>query len=156
VKTCALLLLGMLIASTAGCSPPEAAATPTHEPVPPTPTPAPPAPTPAYTVATSAEQVLGLWRLPSAYVRFDADGRQLYALELDDLESSPNVISTYRFQGDRMIIQEVSASGVPPCGGEIGTYQVRILPNGDLNVIVFSDACEVRARENQGEYMPVK
>jgi hypothetical protein len=141
---------------------------PTATPVPPTPTPVPPTATPtpkpptatptqAFTLATSAEEILGTWGAGNYfYIRFDRDGTFRQAHALDKLDSQPYAISSYQFEGTKMVITEVSVSGAPTCGRKIGSYEIQLLESGNIRIVAIKDQCVPRAGDIAGEYEPVR
>jgi len=133
-------------------------------PVPPaaTPTPRPPTaaarPTQEFTLATSAQEILGTWRAGNYYLRFDTDGTFRAAHALDKLDNQPYAIVSYQFEGTKMVIADISVSGVPPCGEEIGSYEVRLLESGNMQILLIKDQCTQRAGDIGGRarvYEPV-
>lgn len=132
-----------------------AVANPTVRPSAPTPIPAA-TPTKVYVVATSEEQVIGVWHKGSNHIRFDADGTSRQAYALDKLENDPIALSSYTFDGNKMVTVEVSVFGVPGCQGRAGTYELRLLEGGTLYIVTIKDGCEPRAKETEGQYEPVK
>jgi hypothetical protein len=133
-----LLLVALLVAC--------ASATPT--PTPPRPT-ATPAPTPV--LATSGEQIVGTWVGTGAaadrlYQRFNPDGTVQAATTLEKLNSTPGAELTFRFEGTQFLLTEVSATGLPSCSAKTGTYQVQLLPDGNIKFVKVQDACAPRAR----------
>lgn len=116
------------------------------------------APTQAFTLATSAEQIVGTWtwRLGTGYARFDEDGTLREAHALDELDSQPFGISSYQFEGTRIVMKEVSVSGVPSCGESTGSYEIRLLESGNLRVEVLEDECSHRVGSVAREYEPVR
>jgi len=145
--------------------PPTATPTPkpptaTPIPVPPTATPTqkPPTATPtqAFPLATSAEEIVGTWLVGRYYIRFDKDGTFRQADALDKLDSQSYAISSYQFEGTKMVITEVSVSGVPTCGKKIGIYEIQLLESGNIRVVAIKDQCAPRAGDIAGEYKPVR
>ena len=126
----------------------------------PTPTPPPPTPVPTPTpvLATRAEQIIGTWFGTAAdgmYQRFSLDGTNQTARSLDSLNSSPDAECTFRFEGTQFILTEVKSPGLPPCGAKTGTYQVQLLPNGNIKFVKVQDSCAPRARTTAQEHKPV-
>lgn len=136
--------LTLIVSFAVGCGAPVAT------PVPPTAT-----PTQVFTLAASADQIVGTWRAGSNYIRFDSDGTFRQAHVLDELDSQPYAISSYQFEGTRMAIAEVSVSGVPTCGKKVGDYEIRLLESGNIR-IAGQDQCAPRSGEIAGEYEPVR
>jgi len=116
----------------------------------------------AETLATSAEKIFGTWVTSSCwagtcYMRFDKDGTMREAMAPDELDSQPYVINSYQFKGKKMIITEVSVSGVPSCGeNKTGTYEIHLLESGNIRIVAIDDQCGGRADDMQNEYKPVR
>jgi hypothetical protein len=125
--------------------------TATLKPEPPTAT-----PTQAFTLATSAEEIVGTWHDPAGYTRFYEDGTFHAARVLDKLDSQPYAINEFRFEGTRMFIKEISVSGVPPCGDTTGIYEVRLLEGGKIQIVAIKDKCSPRRGEMATVYEPVR
>ena len=148
-NVCLVLALALLVAL-AACSAPA-----------PTPTPAPPTPTPAPTpvLATSAEQIAGTWWGMAAdgmYQRINKDGTWLTGTSLQSLANGGDAELTFRFEGTQLILTEVKATGLPPCAAKTGTYQVQLLPNGNIKFLKVQDSCGPRARTMAQEHKPVR
>ena len=146
-------------------APPEPTATqvePTATPVPPTTTPtarpltATPTTTQVFTLVTSAEEIIGTWYSGMYYIRFDRDETFRQARALDKLDNQPYSISSYQFEETRMVIAEVSVSGVPPCGKEIGSYEIRLVDSGNIQIVSIKDRCTHRAGDIARVYEPVR
>ena len=167
----AMLILLLLV----GCSAPAAEPTPepptaTYTPILPTgtPTPVPPTATPTiepptatptdvFVLATSADEILGTWvRSGVLYIRFDSDGTFRQAHAPDQLDGQPYAISSYQFEGTELVTMEISVSGVPSCGKKIGRYEIRLLENGDIQIVEIKDQCPPRAGDTAGVYEPVR
>jgi len=114
------------------------------------------APTYAFMQVTSAEEVIGTWFVGMYYIRFDEAGTFRQAHALETLDSQPYAISSYDFDGTKMVTQEISVSGVPSCGNQTGSYELRLLENGNLQILVIEDRCTGRALDTAGEYRPVR
>lgn len=121
-----------------------------------TPIPRTATPTEAFTLATSAENIVGTWVVGSYFIRFDKDGTFRQARALDELASHPYAITSYQFEDTKMVIKEVSVSGVPTCGKKIGNYEIQLLKSGNIRIVPIKDECKPRARDIAGEYEPVR
>jgi hypothetical protein len=120
----------------------------TRTPLPPTAT----APEP-YTVVTTLEQVIGTWRFSdSDFTRFYDDGTYHDAYTLARLDSDPYAVNKIEFEDGHLVAREVSVSGVPPCGGKVGIYELRLLQSGRMQIVVVKDTCGPRAADTQGIY----
>ena len=114
-------------------------------------------PTQAYTLATSADEIIGTWVGSEIfYVRFDSDGTYRQAHSLEKLEIEPYAISSYQFEGTEIVTMEISVSGVPSCGNKIGRYEIRLLENGNIQIVEIKDQCPPRAGDTIGIYEPVR
>lgn len=134
-------------------------ATPTPEPPTATPTPVPPTATAtqAFTLATTAEEIVGTWLKGGAYyIRFYEDGTFHQAHALDKLESQSYAISKFWFEGTQMFTEEISVSGVPSCGKKTGIYEIRLLEDDNIQISSIKDQCSPRAGDTSGEYQPVR
>lgn len=118
---------------------------------------APPSATPTSKIklATSAEDVLGLWHRGSLFIRFDEDGtfRQAHSQEALD---TPFAISSYQFEGTTLNIMEVSVSGVRSCGTKVGIYEIQLLETGNIKIVTIKEQCSPRAGDTTGEYEPIR
>ncbi len=170
ILTCLMGMIGVF----AACTGPQPNA-PTSGPTPGPPTAVPPAstvrsiqptatdtigpptytPSPAFTLATSAQEIIGTWRERSLYIRFDEDGTFRQAHALDTLDSRPYAISSYHFEGTTLVTTALSVSGVPSCGDVVGSYEIRLLENGNILITTIQDACSPRAGDTAGEKEPV-
>jgi hypothetical protein len=128
----------------------------------PTATPTPPAPTLAATavLATSADQIVGTWLGIGAdgmYQRFNQDGTWQVARVLENLASKPDAELTFRFEGTQLILTEVKATGLPSCDpNNTATYQVELLPNGNIKFVRVKEPCIPRGRTTAREHQPVR
>lgn len=113
-------------------------------------------PTQAFTLASSAEEVIGTWAKGNYYIRFDEDGTFRQAHSLNQLDSQPYAISSYQFEGLEMVTVGISVSGVPSCGDKVGTYEIRLFESGKIKIATIRDQCGPRAGDVAGEYEPVR
>ena len=162
----ALRTLGVLAVAInlASCSPPQAPTEvlpeppPSHPPptsttLPPTPTAPPPTAPEPYSVVTDAEQIIGTWKFSDTdFTRFYEDGTIHDANSLGQLDADPFAVNSYEFEDGRLIARELSVSGVPPGGGKVGSYEIRLLHLGQIQIVVIKDACVPRAGDTQGIY----
>jgi hypothetical protein len=123
-----------------------------------TPTPVSPTATPTqtFTLITSTEDIVGTWHAGNYYIRFDKDGTFRQAHALDKLDSQPYTIISYQFEGTKMVITEVSVSGVPTCGIKTGSYEIRLLESGSIRIEAIKDECTQRRNDISKEYEPVR
>jgi hypothetical protein len=113
-------------------------------------------PTEVYTLATSADEILGMWVGSGVfYIRFDGDGTFRQAHSLEEL-GEPYATSAFQFEGTEFVTTEISVSGVPSCGEKVGRYKIQLLENGNIQIIEIKDQCAPRAGDTVGEYEPAK
>ena len=130
----ALVASGLLILS--GCA--TRAPSPTK-----TPMPAP--------LATSADDVIGLWQEgdPSGgsysnFLQFDEDGTyRVGSGSLASLEDGPQELGRFTLEGG--LVTFVASDESPLCAGQSGTYEVRLLELGRLGFSLREDQCDLRA-----------
>ncbi|MFC2046247.1 hypothetical protein ACFLTC_01840 [Chloroflexota bacterium] len=111
-----------------------------------------------FTLATSAEEIVGTWQAGFGRyrIRFDEDETFRQARELDELDSKPYAINSYQFDGTKMVAKDIRVSGVPSCGKKIGSYEIRLLESGNIWIVAIEDSCEARANDIAREYGPVR
>ncbi len=107
-------------------------------------------------IATSAAEILGTWHSGSShYIRFDDNGTFRQAISQEKLESTAYSVCSYRFEGEKMIVLEISVSGVPSCGTASGQYKVTLLESGNIQIATVADDCSARSADIGREYEPV-
>jgi len=109
-----------------------------------------------FTLATYAEEIVGTWFAGNFFIRFDKDGTFRQAHALDKLDSQPYAISSYQFEGTKIVTTEISVSGVPSCGKKIGSYEIQLLESGNIRIVAIKDQCAPRAGDIAGEYEPLR
>jgi hypothetical protein len=107
---------------------------------------------------TSEEDIVGTWhsRAKEVYLCFYGEGTMHQASSLDRLEGQPSAVNAIEFEGTRMFVKTVSVSGVIPCeDDEVGVYEVRLLPDGKLQIKIVEETCRARANHTALTYEPV-
>ena len=129
--------------------------------------PKPPATTsPASRLATSIGEIAGTWFTkdcyfyPGCYLRIDKDGTTRQARTPDKLDNEPYARNSFEFKATEMAVTEVGVSAdISPsgkvCGGAIGRYQVQLLENGNIRIVLIEDQCD-RKLDFPGQYSPVR
>ena len=142
--------------------PPEPTATqvePSVTPIPPTATPTvrslTATPTQVFTLVTSAEEIVGTWLGAAFCIRIYEDGTLNKAWSLDKLDSHPYAVSKFWFEGTQMFMEQISVSGVPSCGKEIGIYEIRLLEDDNIQISTIKDQCSHRVNFTRGIFEPV-
>ena len=131
---------------------------PTATAVPPTRTPTPtvsatPAPTPV--LATRAKDIIGTWfglGTDGLYQRFYENGTCQTGVSAESVD----VECTFRFEGTQVIITEVKAIGLPPCGSKTSIYEVQLLPTSNIRFVKVQDSCAPRARSTAQEHKRIR
>jgi len=118
----------------------------------------PTAPPPAFTLATSIKDITGTWHNEGAgvYLRFYEDGTLNNADSAEKLDNQPYARSEIRFAGTQMSLKETAVDGVPSCGDALGLYEVRLLPDGKIEIVAIEDQCPPRATDTALEFEPVR
>jgi len=93
--------------------------------------------TQAFTLATSAEEIVGTWVVGSYYLRFDKDGTFRQADALQQLEDQPYAISSYQFRGDENDHNRSLGFRRSTCGKKIGSYEIRLLESGNIRIVAI-------------------
>ncbi len=139
------------LAEASPSNPPPTSTTPPSTPTAPPPTKVPPPPSATapepYAVVMEAEQLIGTWMgSESDFTRFYEDGTYREATSLTLLDDAPFAISKYEFEAGRFITREVSVSGVPSCGGKVGSYEIRLLQSGNLQIVLIIELLRGQSR----------
>ena len=168
VTLVALLLVGcaapastpapVLQPATPTAVPPTVAPTPLPPTVTPTAIPPTSTSTPDYIKATSLADILGTWYNPNKklYLRFYEDGILHHSHSLDEIDAAPHAKNEVWFEGTQMSLKTIEVSGVPPCGDKIGVYELRLYPEGNLQIMKIKDSCPQRAGEMALPFTPVR
>jgi hypothetical protein len=142
------VMVTMLVVLAAACGPAQTSTT------------APPttAPTQAFTLATSIKDVVGTWynEGTGVYLRFYEDGTLHNADSPESLDNQPYATSEIRFEGTQMSLIETAVAGVPSCGDALGLYEVRLLPDGKIQIVTIEDQCPPRAGDTALVFEPVR
>jgi hypothetical protein len=125
----------------------------------PTPTPVPPTATPVPVLATRAEQIVGTWHgqwRDGMYHQINEDGTWIVAWELEDLESSPGALISYRFEGADLLLTVLEEPGLPSCPTKTATYQVELMADERIRFLAKQDDCKPRRTTNAQVHERVK
>jgi hypothetical protein len=114
--------------------------------------------TPGPRQATSAEDIVGTWRHTTTDFGhyFMEDGTFHAALSASAVEERPAVVGEYWFEDSQLFMEEVEATGLPPCGGRPAIYEVLVLESGNLEFTAIQDDCPPRRDATEGEHEPVQ
>lgn len=123
----------------------------------PTATPAP-TETPVPPLATSADDVIGIWQWGSGdriiFFQFDEDGTFLQASRIaTNLQDNPQQLGQFMFEGGLLTL--VSNDESPLCAGQSGTYEVRLLEQGRIGLFLREDECGLRGSTNISPLVPL-
>jgi len=133
----------------------------TKPPIPPTDTPTsvPPTATPPVLV-TNIEMLIGNWQPLSKgheamFLQINSDGTCRQSYLLDGLTNIPEVECTYTFEGANISLTMVKLNGVPDCPTPTGSYEVRLVADGQIELVAKKDSCAPRIRSTRGEYQRI-
>jgi len=127
------------------------------------PTPEPTA-TPPPDLAAGFMEIAGVWEhlLPgvSVFMEIRQDGTFITAGGVkENLVEQPYTNGESWFDGNRFMV-EIKDTVLPDhktCIDLVGVYEVQLLPDGTLNLVVIEDECEIRARATlAGAWIPAR
>lgn len=136
---------------------------PTTE-IPPTPTPIPATevpPTPTEPViVTSADTLVGNWEplqdhKDVMYLQINSDGTCAQSFLWQTLDKYPQVECEYAFEGNDLILTAVQLNGVPECPSPTSRYQVLLISDDQIKLVLSEDTCGPRVRSTLGEYIRI-
>ena len=107
-----------------------------------------PTETPAPILATSADDIIGIWQLGfgdhAVFYQFDEDGTfQTAQRVVTNLQDSPQQLGQFTLEGGTLIL--VNSVESPYCAGQNGTYEVYLLEGGQISFLEREDPCTFRA-----------
>jgi len=126
-------------------------------PIPPTPT-ASPIPSLTPVKVTDADDLVGLWHghgRDGMYFQFNQDGTCQQTMVRDTLDTNPNIICEYRFDGDQFVLTILTVEGLPPCQQPVAIYEIHRLDNGNIKFVNVDDRCQPRVRSTAVEHEPI-
>jgi hypothetical protein len=127
--------LGLLLAGCSALAPsPTATPAPTETPVP--------------VLATSAEDIIGIWQFGSGdltvFFQFDEDGTYRTAQRVvTNLQDSPQQFGQFTLEASLLTL--VNNDNSPLCPGQSGTFEVYLLKQGQISIVQSEDPCTIRA-----------
>ena len=130
-----LMGLGLLLAGCSALAPsPTATPAPTETPVP--------------VLATSAEDILGIWQLGSGdvavFFQFAQDGTYQTAQRVvTNLQDSPQQMGQFSIEDGLLTL--VTSDESPYCAGQSGTYEVHLLDQDQISLFHREDPCTIRS-----------
>ena len=132
-----MMYMVMVLLLLSGCAAPVPSATATPAPT----------ETPAPVLATSADDVLGLWQLGSGdfaiFFQFDEDGTYRTAQRVvTNLQDSPQQLGQFTLEDGLLTL--IPSEESPYCAGESGTYDVHLLEGGRISFLQHEDPCTIR------------
>ena len=140
-----------------GCNAPAATPVPTTTPVPPTAIP----PTPTTPVSImSVETLIGNWQPLSdshdaTFLQINPDGTCRQAYTFERLTNVPEVECTYTFERTVFALTVVELHGVPECPSPTARYELVLVADNQIQLIVADDTCTPRIRSTQGVYQRI-
>lgn len=130
-----LMGFGLLLSGCSAFTPsPTATPTPTETPVP--------------VLATSAEDIIGVWQLGSGdfaiFFQFSEDGTYQTAQRvINNLQDNPQQLGKFSLEAGLLIL--VTSEESPYCAGQSGTYEVRLLDQDQISLFHREDPCTIRS-----------
>jgi hypothetical protein len=158
-----LVKITMVLLLLAGCNAPAETPVPSTE-IPPTPTlvqttEVPPTPTPP-ALKISSDTLIGNWQplsssIDATFLQINSDGTCRQSYSLDGLTNAPQVECTYIFDGTYFSLTAVKLNGVPECPSPTGKYEVRMMADNQIQLVVTKDTCTPRAKSTRGVYQRI-
>ena len=116
----------------------------------PTATPAP-TDTPVPVLATSNDDIIGIWQLGSGtfslFIQFNEDGTYRTAERVvTNLEDSPQDLGQFVLNAGLLTLNSSDES--PLCEGRSGTFEVHLFEQGQIGLYLVEDQCVLRANTN--------
>ena len=117
-----------------------------------------PTETPEPSLATSKDDVIGTWQLGSGprsiFFQFKADGTYRMAqATADNLNDNPLHLGQFVLEGG--LLTFTSSDDSPICAGQSGTYEVRLLEQGQIGLSLIEDECSIRSGPNLSPLDPI-
>ena len=129
------MVLGLLLAGCSALAPsPTATPAPTETPVP--------------VLATSAEDIIGIWKLGSGdftvFFQFDEDGTYRTAQRVvTNLQDNPQQLGQFSLKEGLLTL--VASDESPYCAGQSGTFELQLLEQGQISLFLREDPCTIRS-----------
>jgi hypothetical protein len=120
-----------------------------------------PAPTATPVLATSAQEIVGIWKKKrpvgvDEFLQFEEDGTMTFARgKPENLQSQPFRVAEFTFEGMQLLIHPGTVAWPNPeevCIKETGIYEAQLLENGDLHLFVIQDTCISQVNALEAEW----
>ena len=105
---------------------------------------------------TNANDIVGIWDGSDYYAQYNQDGTFRFAPSTEELEDRPRAIGEFWFEGGLYFEKEIESYNLPSCGNTVGSYEVRLLENGNLLFTEVDDKCWERASFREREHKRVE
>lgn len=104
--------------------------------------------TPVLILATSVDDLIGIWQLGSGtfglFFQFNEDGTYRVAQRVDtNLQDSPTQMGQFMLEGGLLTL--VTGEESPLCASQTGTYVVHLMEQGRIDFVLQDDPCILRA-----------
>ena len=104
--------------------------------------------------------LIGNWQPLSSdkdatFLQINSNGTCRQSYSLDGLTNVPEVECTYTFEGTNLLITAVKLNGVPECPSPTGKYEVRLMADNQIQLVVTKDTCVPRIRSTGGVYQRI-
>jgi hypothetical protein len=109
-------------------------------------------------LATGVDDVTGSWQWGSGdriiFFQFDEDGTFLQASQVaTNLQDNPQQLGQFTFEAG--LLTFVTSDESPLCAGQSGTYEVRLLEQGQIGLFLREDECSLRGSSNISPLVPL-
>jgi len=99
----------------------------------------------------------GVWKqdkVGGRYLQLNEDGTYSAASELVWLEQAPREIGQFRLEGTTLTF--ITSNESYDCKGQSGSYQIELTEEGQLQLVLQEDGCQLRANGHQGTWSRVE
>jgi hypothetical protein len=97
----------------------------------------------------TVEDLTGLWHEDGA-LQFNEDGTYRSAYAVPWLETTPMEVGQFRLEGTTLTF--ISSNDSQDCRGQSGSYQVELTEQGQLQLVLQDDPCQVRGNYRPGSW----
>jgi hypothetical protein len=107
-----------------------------------------PTETPVPVLASSADDIIGVWQLGSGdftiFFQFAEDGTYQTAQRVvNNLKDNPQQLGLFTLESGLLTL--VTSNDSPYCAGQSGTYEVRLIDQDQISLFHQEDPCTIRS-----------
>jgi len=89
----------------------------------------------------TVDDLHGIWAFMGSLIQFNEDGIFDVAGSVDEFKSRPVQFGEYSFEGTTLMFINDEESGL--CAGETGIYEVEMVEDDRIEIILVEDFCSV-------------